>query len=349
MADATFPLNVDQAFGVLLIAILLNAFLFGVVTQQLYLYWMSRFEDTIYVKLFVVAQFAVVVVQSSMYWQFAWRLYVAGLSQVVNVKSVTWQGLAGAVCRVVLIMMANVFLATRIYSLTHSRLQSGLVLAFSTAAFIAGIVTLWTTWAANPILSTYSVSERAASVFWNILQVITECLIMLFFSRALVASRSGFEASNSVVNHLIRNVIQIGLIATIWSLAALGTYFLLPHITVYTVFDMTCGSIYVHMIYDGLLSRPRLRSRLANRSQLEMGLPTQFSLSVSHTSDLHESEGKQSSGAVRTHGTVSFVIPMDLGMATHNTSEPSDVDKDRNLEFESEPPVKSEEGYGLSV
>ncbi|KAI0301410.1 hypothetical protein BC826DRAFT_564329 [Russula brevipes] len=348
MAEA--PFNVDRALGVLLIAILLNAFLFGVVTQQLYSYWMSRFEDTIYVKLFVVAQFALVVVQSSMYWQLAWSLYVTGLSQVVNVKSVTWQGLAGAVCRVVLIMMANVFLASRIYSLTRSRLQSGLVLAFSTAAFITGIVTIWTTWTSKPILSPTSASERAATAVWNVLQVITECLIMLFFSRALVASRSGLETSNSVVNHLIRNVIQIGLIATIWSLATLGTSFLLPQNTVYTLFDATCGSIYVHMIYDGLLSRPRLRSRLADRSQLEMRLPTQFSPSVSRASPLHTSEGKRSSGAARTHATtVSFVIPMDLGTATQNTSEPSEVDKDRNLEFGSEPPVKSEEGYGLSV
>jgi len=261
---------------VLLIAILVNAFLFGVVTQQLYLYWMNRFEDTIYVKLFVVAQFALVVVQSSIYWRLAWRLYVASLSQVVNVKSLTWQAPAGSLCRVVLIMMANVFLTTRIYSLTHSRLQSGLILAFSTAAFITGIVTLWLTWAANPLLSTYSTLEHAASVIWNVLQVITECLIMLFFSRVLVASRSGLEASDSVVGHLIRNIIQIGLNATIWSLAAMGTYFLLPQITVYTVFDMTCGSIYVHMIYDGLLSRPRLRSRLADRNQLEMGLPSQI-------------------------------------------------------------------------
>jgi len=172
---------------------------------------------------------------------------------------------------------------------------------------------------------------------------------MLFFSRALVASRSGLEASNSVVNHLIRNVVQIGLIATIWSLATLATYFLLPQFTVYTLFDATCGSIYVHMIYDGLLSRPRLRSRLADRSQLEMGLPTQSFPSVSRASHLHTFEGKRSSGAARTHDTVSFVIPMDLGTATHSTSEPSEVGKGRNLEFECEPPVKSEEGYGLSV
>ncbi|KAI0301411.1 hypothetical protein BC826DRAFT_564830 [Russula brevipes] len=263
--------------------------------------------------------------------------------------ALTWQAPAGSLCRVVLIMMANVFLTTRIYSLTRSRLQSGLVLAVSTAAFITGIVTIWTTWTSKPILSPTSASERATNAVWNVLQVITECLIMLFFSRALVASRSGLEASNSVVNHLIRNVVQIGLIATIWSLATLGSSFLLPQITVYALFDATCGSIYVHMIYDGLLSRPRLRSRLADRSQLEMGLPTQFSPSVSRASPLHTSGRKRSSGAVRTHATVSFVIPMDLGTATQNTSEPSEVDKNRNLEFGSEPPVKSEEGYGLSV
>jgi hypothetical protein len=80
-----------------------------------------------------------------------------------------WQALVGALCQLVLIMMANTFMASRsvtvrsydgcqldrffipsIYRLTRSRLQSAVALAFSVAAFITGIVTLEMTWKANP-------------------------------------------------------------------------------------------------------------------------------------------------------------------------------------------------------
>jgi hypothetical protein len=68
-----------------------------------------------------------------------------------------------------------------------------------------------------------------------------------FLGRALLANRSGLKNSDTLVRHLFRNVVQIGLFATIWALAALATYFFLPHKTIYTLFDMTSGSIYTHV------------------------------------------------------------------------------------------------------
>jgi len=118
--------------------------------------------------------------------------------------------------------------------------------------------------------------------------------MIVFLSRGLLGARSGLKRSNSVVNQLVRNAVQTGLFAMTWSMVALGTYPLLPDNTVYTVFDATSGLIYTHvsdrlfraswhiftggrvqMIYDGLLSRPKLRTRLSERSELEVGLPSQ--------------------------------------------------------------------------
>ncbi|KAH9995875.1 hypothetical protein BJV74DRAFT_883786 [Russula compacta] len=264
------------------------------------------------IKLFVFGQFAVVITQSVMYASVLDSLNystdrIVTYTVIVNSKSATWQAVVNSSCQLVLIMMANAFLAARIYSLTRSRLQSGLVLGFSMAAFSVGLITLVTTWKGNN--KRFSSPQLAASVIWHVLQAIAECLIMFFLARALLSSRSGLQRSDSVVNHLVRNVIQIGLFAMIWTFAELGTFFLLPKLDVYTVFDMTSGLIYTHkgvqMIYDGLLSRPRLRTRLAERSQLEVGLPSQ---SLSHPSTVHNFEGKRLSETARGRGTVSFDI-----------------------------------------
>jgi len=169
---------------------------------------------------------------------------------------------------------------------------------------------------------------------------------MFFLSRGLLESRSGLRSSDSIVNHLVRNVIQIGLFATIWSLAGLGTYFLLPRSTVFTIFDATSGSIYTHMIYDGLLSRPILRSRMADPSRLEVGLPSQ---SLSHTSHSISLGGKRSPSASRTHGTVSVMMMTEFN-TTQNGEEAFDINKDPHSHVASEPPpMKSGASRDLRV
>ncbi|KAI0251536.1 hypothetical protein BJV78DRAFT_1210478 [Lactifluus subvellereus] len=286
MVEEVF-LDPVSVLGILLLAILFNAYCCGVISQQQYSYWTSGFKDPIYVRVFVVVQFTVVLFQSAILWSLAWNVY----------SSETWQALVNSACQCLLIIMANGFLAVRIYTLTHSRLWSGLVFGFSFAAFITGIVTLVTTWSMDSVSEEYPVSQRAASVVWYALQAVAECLIMYFLSRALLMSRSGIQKSDHVVNHLVRNVIQLGLFATLWAIAGLATWFLLPQSTINTLFEMTSGSIYTHMIYDGLLSRTRLHKRLAERSVFELS-----SQSFSHTL-----EGKRSSGLTRSHVAVSRV------------------------------------------
>lgn len=65
--------------------------------------------------------------------------------------------------------------------------------------------------------------------------------------RALLNSRGGFEKSNNLIRFLTRRVIQLGLFATIWSLAAMGTWFLMPRYNIYAFFDFTSGPVYTHV------------------------------------------------------------------------------------------------------
>jgi hypothetical protein len=49
------------------------------------------------------------------------------------------------------------------------------------------------------------------------------------------------------VKYLVRNVIQMGLLATIWAIAALVSWFWLKDILIYRVFDITSGTVYLHV------------------------------------------------------------------------------------------------------
>jgi len=69
----------------------------------------------------------------------------------------------------------------------------------------------------------------------------------VLLSRVLLKARSGMRRSDSTINYIVRNIIQTGCLATVWALAALATWFLIPKITAYRVFDITSGTMYTHV------------------------------------------------------------------------------------------------------
>jgi hypothetical protein len=50
-----------------------------------------------------------------------------------------------------------------------------------------------------------------------------------------------------MLRRLARNVIQTGVLATIWAISALVSRFWLTDVFVYRVFDMTSGTVYMHV------------------------------------------------------------------------------------------------------
>ncbi|KAI0296486.1 hypothetical protein B0F90DRAFT_1031075 [Multifurca ochricompacta] len=224
---AESPFSETRVLGILLLAILLNTYLFGVISQQIYSYWTCGFKDSRRL--------------ISLLWVMAWNVYIVRSVHTAS-KVATWEGPANAVCQCILILSANIFLAARIHKLTSSRLQSRLVITLSISAFVIRLVNLVTTWISKKYPQTqYTVSQRTMSVVWHTIQAVCECLIMSSLSRVLLSSRSGLQKSDRIVNHLIRNVIKNGLFATLWSIAGLATYFLLPDWAIFVIFDMTSG------------------------------------------------------------------------------------------------------------
>ena len=70
---------------------------------------------------------------------------------------------------------------------------------------------------------------------------------IVFLVRTLRGSRSGIRKSDTVVNLIVRSAIQTGCFATIWAIADLVTWFFLPRVMAFRLFDLTSGSIYTHV------------------------------------------------------------------------------------------------------
>ncbi len=65
--------------------------------------------------------------------------------------------------------------------------------------------------------------------------------------RALLSSGTGLRKSNTVIRYLVLSVIQIGVLASLWAIGGLVTWFFLPKRSIYTCFNLTAGSMYTNV------------------------------------------------------------------------------------------------------
>jgi len=206
-------------------------------------------------------------------WHLAWEIFIVFPTPLTTGippprPKDLWEGPINSICQLVIILMANIFLASRIYGLTKSRLQCYSVIALSAVAFALGMATNVMAW---KNLS-FPTVRRNLSIAWHAIQAAVECLITFLLSRVLLNARSGMRQSDSTINYIVRSIIQTGCLATAWALAALATWFLLPRISAYRVFDITSGTVYTHAMFETLLSRIRLRERLKLPSYIHIGM-----------------------------------------------------------------------------
>lgn len=297
--------------GVELLAILFNAFLFGVISQQLYTYSLGGFKDSMRMKIFVSAQYAVIAFQSIMLWQLTWRYFVADSGIAENVKARAWQVPVSSGCQCTLVLSANIFLANRIHALTRRRLKSGVIVALSIGAFGFGVATALLTWFGGPVRD--ATLQTVISAFWHGLQAIAECFITYSLTRALLNSRTGIQQSDSVVYYLIRRVVQMGFFAMIWAVLGLVAFIFMP--TVCSFFEMTAGSIYTHVIFDMLQSRRKLHEHMAERSHTDMALTAQLP-----SRNFDRKGARVSPGPADSNISVMSTADLDLALETARQS-----------------------------
>lgn len=294
--------------GVVLLAILVNTFLFGLISQQFYEYSLSSFKDSIRIKIFLGAHYGVVALQSVMLWQLAWSYFIV---EYGFVKARTWQVAVSLVFQCMLVLSANIFLADRIHAMIRCRIQSAVIITLSICAFAFGVATiLLIAFGQITPRGTFTRPEIVLSAFWHGLQVIAECLVTYSLIRGHLNSRSGIQKADGVAYYLVRRVVQIGLFAMIWAILGIVAFIFMPKFC--SLFDMTLGSIYTHVVFDTLQSRHRVLpehisqcKHIAQSSQLDRTLTAE---STSRTFD-----GKGSSSGGTTHKNVSVLKMENLG------------------------------------
>ncbi|KAI0258099.1 hypothetical protein BC834DRAFT_136927 [Gloeopeniophorella convolvens] len=287
------PFNIERRFGAMLLAILINAYVYGIVTQQFISYWEHGYKDSRSLKLFVGLVFLINSVQNSTLWFLAWMCFVHTPSRP-EYKMPSWPLYFVPMADSLVVFLANTFLCARIYRLTQSGMRLWIGAVLSVASLMAGVASTLAGWIVQPTSSRHDDAIGIGVFIWHGLQILTDSGIMLMLTHALLKSRSGISKSDSLVYHCIRCVVQTGCIATIWSIAETITWWTVTDTTTYTIFNFSAGTIYTYAIYDTLLSRTRLRERLNEPSNTNLEMAIEIKAPLNDTGDSKSSYGPES-------------------------------------------------------
>jgi len=161
-------------------------------------------------------------------------------------------------CVVFVSMPIQLFFAWRIYQLTKSPWIPAVIAVFAVASFAGG---LWTAtmvqvlrlFAKKPML-------HDPALLWFLASCVADVLITVSLVLALSKKKTGFSATDSVVDKIIRMTIQTGMVTALFSILDVVTFMALPHIAVNFVWDLALSKLYSNCLLSTLNARQKLNS-----------------------------------------------------------------------------------------
>ncbi|KAJ7059512.1 hypothetical protein C8F01DRAFT_1210532 [Mycena amicta] len=158
-------------------------------------------------------------------------------------------------CVVLVSMPIQLFFAWRIYQLTKSPWIPSIIALFAFASFGGGI---WTS-AMVQILREFVKKPllHNPALLWFLASCVADVLITVSLVITLSKKKTGFSATDSVVDKIIRTTIQTGMITAVFSILDVVCFLVLPHYSVYVSFlnANPSSSCHRNFVWDIALSK----------------------------------------------------------------------------------------------
>ncbi|KAI0265403.1 hypothetical protein BC834DRAFT_970177 [Gloeopeniophorella convolvens] len=274
--------DVPVILGTLLIAVILNFALYGYVLHQFLCYLEYRYKDSFRLRAVLGALFLLHTYHLSTMIYLVWKYCIIQYSTFKMPRIFLWPFSSSPIVTGVITSLTNAYMINRLYRLTGSKIQmifTAVPAFISPVSAIAFCILNWTT-AVQPWGQHGTKLFSALLAVEYISQVVGAVLINGLLMRALHKSRSGFLRSDTVISYLIRQAIQTGLFASIFSIAFLVTWQYFRTTNVFSIFAMNLGLLDTIAIMESLLSRETLRERIENPNDINVTLAKQVQPAV---------------------------------------------------------------------
>ncbi|KAJ7441085.1 hypothetical protein FB451DRAFT_119456 [Mycena latifolia] len=248
--------NVQLSYGPMLIGVFINLVLFGVLVGQVLTYYQVYKKDPTWMRLFVAFLFFVETANTALDMAMMYQPLILEYGQ----KPVFFPAvfMTEPLCVVLVSMPIQVFFAWRIHQLTKSPWVPLTIIVFALASFAGG---LWTS-AMVQILRQFAKKPllHNSALLWFLASCVADVLITISLVLTLTKKKTGFAATDSVLDKIIRTTIQTGMITAIFSILDVACFMALPHYAVNFVWDLALSKLYSNCLMSTLNARQKLNS-----------------------------------------------------------------------------------------
>ncbi|KAJ7110728.1 hypothetical protein C8R43DRAFT_162622 [Mycena crocata] len=256
MATAPALPNVQLSYGPMIIGVFFNMVLYGVLVGQTLTYYQVYKKDATWMRLFVAFLFFVETANTALDMAMMYEPLILNYGQKPVFFPTVF--MTQPLCVVLISMPIQLFFAWRIHQLTKSPWIPGIIAVFAVASFAGGIwtatmVQILRQFAKKPLL-------HNSALLWFLASCVADVLITISLVLTLTKKKTGFVATDSVLDKIIRTTIQTGMMTALFSILDVVCFMALPHYAVNFVWDLALSKLYSNCLMSTLNARQKLNS-----------------------------------------------------------------------------------------
>jgi hypothetical protein len=240
----------------MLIGVFFNMILYGVLIGQTLTYYQVYKKDPAWMRAFVAFLFIVETANTALDMSIMYQPLILEYGHKPIFFPTVF--MTEPLCVVLVSMPIQLFFAWRIYQLNKSPWVPFVIAVFALASFAGG---LWTS-AMVQILRQFAKKPllHNSALLWFLASCVADVLITVSLVLTLTKKKTGFAATDSVVDKIIRTTIQTGMLTAVFSILDVACFMALPHYAVNFVWDLALSKLYSNALMSTLNGRQKLNA-----------------------------------------------------------------------------------------
>jgi len=236
----------------MLIGFVFNVLLYGIMIAQIYLYYVTYKKDKTWMKAYVAVLFLADSLNTVFDFVYMYRSLIVHFGDVAFLGNADWVFATDPALTGIIAAMVQVFFAWRVKVLTNNHWFVSIIILASLAGGSGGIATA----VEVGIQPQFTLFRNFKSVV--ILWLASECFADIFITVIMVwhlrKHKTGFQASDELVDRVIRLTMQTGLITSVCATLDLIFYLVDPTGT-HLIFNFPLCKLYTNSMMSSLNSR----------------------------------------------------------------------------------------------
>ncbi|KAJ7440773.1 hypothetical protein B0H11DRAFT_2352271 [Mycena galericulata] len=253
--------NIQLSYGPMIIGVFFNMILYGVLVGQILTYYQVYKKDPLWIRLFVGFLFFVETSNTALDIAMMYQPLILEYGKKNCCEKPVFFPtvfMTQPLCVVLVSMPIQLFFAWRIHQLTKSPWIPLVISVFAIGSFAGGI---WTS-AMVQILREFAKKPllHNSALLWFLASCVADVLITISLVITLSKKKTGFVATDSVLDKIIRTTIQTGMITAVFSILDVVCFMALPHYAVNFVWDLALSKLYSNCLLSTLNARQSLNN-----------------------------------------------------------------------------------------